>query len=54
MNNPAMKNEKESDVKYIKKVTTEKSKTAQGAKTTEAKAPAKVFGMPCLPQNSPD
>ncbi len=49
MNNRVMKNEKESDVKYIKKVTTEKSKAAQAAKT-QAK-PAKVYGMDCLPQH---
>ena len=52
MNNRVMKNEKESDVKYIKKVTTEKAKTTQPAKAAAAKAPAKVFGMPCLPQHS--
>jgi hypothetical protein len=53
MNNRVMKNEKESDVKYIKKVTAEKTKTAQTAKTTaENKTPAKVFGMPCLPQTA--
>lgn len=58
MNNRVMKNDhKESDVKYIKKVTTEKTaKTAAAVKpAADANAQttgAKVYGSPCLPQYS--
>ncbi len=57
MSNRVMKMDKEPDVKHIKKVTANSTKTTatkDGLKGggSANKSATKVFGMPCLPQHS--
>lgn len=61
MSNRVMNTDKETDVKYIKKVTANPAKAATAQDNSKAgvkanssadKAAPKAYGMPCLPQHS--
>lgn len=53
MSNRVTKETKETDVKYIKKVTADKAKINRTkSKTSETESGIKFLGTPCLPANA--